>query len=46
MWKCQYTVRVKKKGRGSGEIITGVRKGIEKINVEEMKAIDIALRGS
>jgi len=40
VWKCQYAVRAKKKGRARGGIITGVRKGIEEINVEEMKAID------
>jgi len=38
--KCQYAVRVKGKGKARGGIITGVRKGIEKINVEEVKAMD------
>jgi len=37
VWKCQYAVRAKKKGRAKGGIITGVRKGIEEINVEETK---------
>jgi len=40
VWKCQYAIREKKKGRAKGGIITGVRKGIEEINVEETKAID------
>jgi len=40
VWKYQYAARVKKKSRARGEIITGIRKGIEAINVEEMKAID------
>jgi len=30
VWKCQYAIRAKKKGRGG--IITGLRKGIEEIN--------------
>jgi len=40
VWKCQYAVRVKRKGRARRGIITGIRKEIEEINVEEMKAID------
>jgi len=40
VWKCQYAVTIKKKGRARGRIITGVSIGIEEINVEEMKAID------
>jgi len=40
VWKCQYVVRVKKKGRAKGGIITGIRKGTEEINVEETKAIN------
>jgi len=40
VWKCQYAVRIKKKGRVRGGIITGARKGMEEINVEEMKAIN------
>jgi len=40
VWKCQYAVRAKKKGRAKGGIIIGVRKGIEEINVEETKAIN------
>jgi len=39
IWKCQYAVRIKKKGRARGGIIAGIRKGIEEINVEEIKAI-------
>jgi len=38
--KCQYTVRIKKKNRARGEIITRVRKRIEEINVEEVKVRD------
>jgi len=38
--KYQYAVTVKKKGRARRGIIAGVRKGVEEINVEEMKAID------
>jgi len=40
IWKCQYAVRVKKKSRIRGRIITGIRKELEEISVEEMKAID------
>jgi len=40
VWKCQYAVRVKRKGRERGRIITGVRKRIEEISVEEIKAIN------
>jgi len=40
VWKCQYAVRIKRKGRARGGIITSVRKGIEEISVEEIKAID------
>jgi len=40
VWKCQYAVRAKRKGRAKGGIITGVRKGIEEINVEETKTIN------
>jgi len=40
VWKCQYAVRVKRKGRARGGIITGVRKRIEEINVLKVKAID------
>jgi len=40
VWKCQYAVRVKRKDRARGGIITGVRKGIEEISVKEIKAID------
>jgi len=31
IWKCQYAVRIKKKDRAREGIITGVRKGIEKL---------------
>jgi len=40
VWKCQYAVRVKRKGRARGGIITGIRKEIEKISVDEVKATD------
>jgi len=40
IWKCQYAIRVKRKGRTRGGIITGVNKGIEEIKVEEIKVID------
>jgi len=40
VWKCQYAIRVKNKGRARGGIITGIRKGIEEISIEEVKAID------
>jgi len=38
--KCQYVVRVNRKDRVRGGIIIGVRKGIEEISVEKIKAID------
>jgi len=40
VWKCQYAVRIKRKGRARGGIITGVRQGIEEISIEEIKVID------
>jgi len=40
VWKYQYAVRVKRKSRARGRIITEVRKEIEEINVKEVKAID------
>jgi len=40
VWKCQYAVRVKSKGRARGGIITGVRKEIEEISVQEIKTIN------
>jgi len=40
VWKCQYAVRIKRKGRARRGIITSVRKGIEEISVEEIKAIN------
>jgi len=44
VWKCQYAVRVKSKGRARGEIITRdnhkIRKAIKEISVEEVKVID------
>jgi len=32
VWKCQYAVRIKRKGKARGGIITGVKKGIEDIS--------------
>jgi len=38
VWRCQHAVRVKKKCKARRGIITRIRKGIEEINVEKVKA--------
>ncbi|TGZ52780.1 Uncharacterized protein DBV15_11272 [Temnothorax longispinosus] len=40
VWKCQYAIREKSKGRTKRGIITGVRKGIEEIGNNEIESVN------
>lgn len=39
-WKCQYAIKEKKKGRAKGGIVTGVKKGIEEISLENANIVN------
>ncbi|TGZ46879.1 Uncharacterized protein DBV15_12501, partial [Temnothorax longispinosus] len=40
VWKCQYAIREKCKGRAKGGIITGIRKEIEEIDIKEVESVN------
>ncbi|TGZ54682.1 hypothetical protein DBV15_12603 [Temnothorax longispinosus] len=40
VWKCQFAIREKGKGRAKGGIMTGVRKEIEEIDIKEVESVN------